>query len=194
MKYLVENIFGIFIFLIFWIALNGCEYNRNSKSDGQNTNQKDSILGFEHLKLRIDSLERRLALDSLSQENNASLLDTLGTVCVELANCYQNTPDAPVALWKATRAFRASGSFPQAIECAKALTDAYPQHDLAPSALFFNALIFNEDLENIASAEFYLDRLLDEYPTDSLAPQAKAMKGLLGLSDQELLRKIDKGK
>ena len=74
------------------------------------------------------------------------------------------------------------------------MTDAYPQHDLAPSALFFNALIFNEDLENIASAEFYLDRLLDEYPTDSLASQAKAMKGLLGLNDQELLRKIDKGK
>ncbi|MFM8317930.1 MAG: tetratricopeptide repeat protein, partial [Bacteroidota bacterium] len=173
MKYLVENIFGIFIFLIIWIALNGCEYNRNSKSDGQNTNQKDSILGFEHLKLRIDSLERRLALDSLSQENNTALLDTLGTFCVELANRYQNTPYAPVALWKAARAFRAAGSFPQAIECAKALTDAYPQHDLAPSALYYNALIFNDDLENIASAEFYLDRLLDEYPTDSLAPQAK---------------------
>jgi TolA-binding protein len=133
-----------------------------------------------------------LAKDSLAQGNHENLLDSLGTLCVELANKYQTTPYAPVALWKAARAFRAAGSYPQAIECGRALTEAFPQHDLAASALFHNALIFNEDLQNLASAEFYLDRLLEEYPTDSLASQAQAMKELLGLSEEELNRRLRK--
>ncbi len=179
--------------MILCIVLDGCENNYNSNTRLLNKNQKDSILGFERLRLRIDSLEKRLALDSLSKDNNGSLLDSLGLACVELANSYQNTPHAPVALWKAARAFRTAGSFAQAIECGRALADAFPQHNLAPSALFYNALIFNEDLENVASAEFYLDRLLDDYPVDSLASQARAMKGLLGLNDKELMNKIRKG-
>ncbi|MBM3935790.1 MAG: hypothetical protein FJ343_01415 [Sphingomonadales bacterium] len=173
--------------------IGACGQELKTSADFDHGAAKDSSLRLELLRSRIDSLERVLAKDSLAVNNNEKVLDSLGTVCVELANGYRNTAYAPVALWKAAKAFRAAGSYPQAIECGRALTDAYPQHDLAASALFHNALIFNEDLNNKASAEFYLDRLLEEYPTDSLAPQAKVMRELLGLSDEELLQKIRKG-
>ena len=176
-----------------WVlVLSSCGQSPKTTQEKNLGASADSTRYLDLLRSQIDSLERILAKDSLAQANNPGLLDSLGTVCVELANKYQTTPYAPVALWKAARAFRAAGSYPQAIECGRALTDAFPQHDLAASALFHNALIFNEDLKNTASAEFYLDRLLVEYPSDSLAPQAVAMKELLGLSDEEIWRKVRK--
>jgi TolA-binding protein len=135
-----------------------------------------------------------LARDSLEVADQDMPLNSLGLVCVDLANGYPNSGYAPVALWKASRAFRAAGSYAEAIECGRALVDAYPEHDLAASALFHNALIFNDDMNNAASARFYLERLLEEYPSDSLASQAKAMKELVGLSDKELLKKISRRK
>ena len=176
-----------------WVlVLSSCGQGAQTTPENKRGAYSDSTRQLELLRSRIDSLERVLAKDSLAQGNHENLLDSLGTLCVELANQYQSTPYAPVALWKAARAFRAAGSYPEAIECGRALTEAFPQHDLAASALFHNALIFNEDLQNLASAEFYLDRLLEEYPTDSLASQAQAMKELLGLSDEELSRKLRK--
>jgi len=186
------NICHILCCLFFAALLGACGQAPPNGDDTVRSTSPDSLQLLELLRSRIDSLERALAKDSLAIQNNTNALDSLGTVCVELANGYRETAFAPVALWKAARAFRAAGSYPQAIECGRALADAYPQHDLAASALFHNALIFNDDMKNTASAEFYLDRLLSEYPTDSLAPQATAMKSLLGLSDQDLLRRIKK--
>jgi len=176
-----------------WIlVLSSCGQGAQTTPENERRDSSDSTRQLVLIRSRIDSLERVLAKDSLAQGNHENLLDSLGTLCVELANRYQNTPYAPVALWKAARAFRAAGSYPQAIACGKALTETFPQHDLAASALFHNALIFNEDLQNTTSAAFYLDRLLEEYPTDSLASQAQAMKELLGLSEEELNRRLRK--
>lgn len=176
-----------------WVlVLSACGQMAQTAPESERGALSDSTRQLELIRSRIDSLERFLAKDSLAQGNHENLLDSLGTLCVELANKYQTTPYAPVALWKASRAFRAAGSYPQAIACGKALTETFPQHDLAASALFHNALIFNEDLQNTASAAFYLDRLLEEYPTDSLASQAQAMKELLGLSEEELNRRLRK--
>jgi tetratricopeptide (TPR) repeat protein len=173
-------------------VMGACTHGLQTGGNSGHSAEQDSIQRLDFLRSCIDSLERELAKDSLAIHHNTTLLDSLGTLCVELANGCRETAFAPVALWKAARAFRAAGSYPQAIECGRALTDAYPQHDLAASALFHNALIFNDDLNNIASAEFYLDRLLREYPSDSLAVQAAPMKSLLGISDQELLGRIRK--
>lgn len=181
---------------ICWVLIAGvigaCTQGGQTDANSGLRPEQDSIQRLELLRSRIDSLERYLAQDSLASHHHSNTLDSLGAVCVELANGFRETAFAPVALWKAARAFRAAGSFPQAIECGRALADAYPQHDLAASALFHNALIFNDDLNNVASAEFYLDQLLSEYPSDSLAAQAASMKSLLGLSDQELMRRIKK--
>lgn len=191
MKFILKKS-GLFCWGLWVLVVCSCSQGPKTKAEPDLSISSDSARYLQLLRTRIDSLERILALDSLAQKNNQSLLDSLGTVCVELANKFQATSYAPVALWKAARAFRAAGSYSLAIECGRALTEAFPQHDLASSALFHNALIFNEDLNNTASAAYYLDRLLDEYPSDSLAQQAVAMKELLGLSEEELWRKIRK--
>jgi len=182
----------LFVWGLWVLVISSCGQGTQTIPENERSASADSTRYLELLRSRIDSLERVMAKDSLAQSNHENLLDSLGTLCVELANKYQSTPYAPVALWKASRAFRAAGSYPQAIECGRALTEAFPQHDLAASALFHNALIFNEDLQNTASAAFYLDRLLEEYPADSLASQAQAMKELLGLSEEELWRRLRK--
>jgi len=150
----------------------------------------DSAQFYQGLRTRIDSLERVLAEDSLGLSGRSAPLDTLAAVCLNLATNFPRDAYAPLALWKAAQACRTMGAYQEAIACGKALAEAYPEHTLAPSALFFNALVMNDDLKVPESAAFYLDEILEKYPSDSLAEQARAMKELVGLDEQELLRRL----
>ena len=90
------------------------------------------------------------------------------------------------------RAERGLGDVEGAVQCGKALVDAYPAHPLAPVALYFNAVVLNEDGGVQEAAAFYLDRLCTEYPGDSLAKDAVLYRETLGMKQEDWNKRLRK--
>lgn len=93
-------------------------------------------------------------------------------------------------MWKAARVMRTMGNSEGAVRCGKAIADRYPAHPLAPIALYFNAVVLNEDMGVREAALFYLDRLQEEYPSDSLVRDAALYRETMGYSQEDWNKRL----
>lgn len=66
----------------------------------------------------------------------------------------------------------------------------YSDHSLAGKSLFMKAFTFDTELNDQASAKTYYDQFIKDYPKDDLADDAQFLLENLGLSEEELLNKI----
>ena len=81
-------------------------------------------------------------------------------------------PLLPEALMLKARLFRQQKEWGRAVRTAITCADQHPQNDCAPLALFEAAQIFETAIRNPAEAEAHYGRILSEYPTSSVGPDA----------------------
>ena len=167
------------LLLLALLTLSACQSGDPSSTDV--SIRSDSLVWLS----RIDSLEKVLAADSLGLSPQTEPLDSLVATCLRFAETYPQDPFAPQTLWKAARVLRTLGQAEGAVRCGKAIADAYPDHPLAPIALYFNAVVLNEDMGVREAAVFYLDRLKEEYPKDSLVRDAALYRETMGWSQED---------
>lgn len=67
------------------------------------------------------------------------------------------------------------------------LMDRAPDHDRAPMALFYKAMIVGDDLGEHETAKIYYQEFLDKYPDHPFAESAKASIELQGKSLEEIV-------
>jgi tetratricopeptide (TPR) repeat protein len=159
-------------------------------NDTAESTRNDSLALRTLLRSGIDSLEKVLSADSLGISPQTAPLDSLAATCLRFASDFPRDPYAPVALWKAAQVLRSLGDVEGAVQCGKALVDAYPAHPLAPIALYFNAVVLNEDVGVQEAAAFYLERLTNEYPGDSLAKDAALYRQTLGMKQEDWNKRL----
>jgi len=160
--------------------------------DSAESTRQDSLALRSLMRSSIDSLEKVLSADSLGISPQTAPLDSLAANCLRFASVFPRDPYAPIALWKAAQVLRSLGDVEGAVQCGKALVDAYPAHPLAPVALYFNAVVLNEDGGVQEAAAFYLDRLSEEYPGDSLAQDAAMYRQTLGMKQEDWNKRLRK--
>lgn len=170
------------------LGLGACQ--PKGPNDSAASTRNDSLALRSLLRSGIDSLEKVLSADSLGISPQTAPLDSLAATCLRFASVFPRDPYAPVALWKAAQVLRSLGDVEGAVQCGKALVDAYPAHPLAPIALYFNAVVLNEDGGVQEAAAFYLDRLSEEYPGDSLAQDATLYRQTLGMKQEDWNKRL----
>ena len=170
------------------LSLGACQ--PKGPNDTAEATRNDSLALRTILRSGIDSLEKVLSADSLGISTQTAPLDSLAATCLRFASVFPRDPFAPVALWKAAQVLRSLGDVEGAVQCGKALVDAYPTHPLAPIALYFNAVVLNEDGGVQEAAAFYLERLTNEYPGDSLAKDAALYRQTLGMKQEDWNKRL----
>jgi len=170
------------------LGLGACQ--PKGPNDTAESTRNDSLALRTLLRSGIDSLEKVLSADSLGISPQTAPLDSLAATCLRFASVFPRDPFAPVALWKAAQVLRSLGDVEGAVQCGKALVDAYPAHPLAPIALYFNAVVLNEDGGVQEAAAFYLERLTNEYPGDSLAKDAALYRQTLGMKQEDWNKRL----
>jgi len=170
------------------LGLGACQ--PKGPNETAESTRNDSLALRTLLRSGIDSLEKVLSADSLGISPQTAPLDSLAATCLRFASDFPRDPYAPVALWKAAQVLRSLGDVEAAVQCGKALVDAYPAHPLAPIALYFNAVVLNEDGGVQEAAAFYLERLTNEYPGDSLAKDAALYRQTLGMKQEDWNKRL----
>lgn len=86
-------------------------------------------------------------------------------------------------------------NFTKAIECHEKILSDYPEHPLAAKSMIIIAVTYENELKDLDKARQSYERFLKKYPDHELVPSVKGALDLLGITDEELERRIlDKNK
>ena len=102
-----------------------------------------------------------------------------------------NDPAAPTWLFHAMEVNVNLKNANKCVELCNQLLDNYPDSKWSPRSLvLLGSYVYEDQLNDTASAHKALQRVIDEYPNDSLVKDAKVLIKCLGLSDQQKLAVI----
>lgn len=110
---------------------------------------------------------------------------------VAFARQYPQDSLTPQMLFRAADVSRSVGEFGKAIQLWGQVWRHYPQHRLAPDALFLQAFTFDNDLEAKEEAKAYYQKVMEHYPDHPLAMQAGQLIQVLDKSLNELVRQFE---
>lgn len=145
---------------------------------------------------KIQDLEKKADQNRESASMGAVRLDTallsqLGQAYLDWADHYPSAPETPEFLFRAGELYSNElQRFDKAIEVFKRDYQDYPQHKTAANALFFIGYLYNNSLHDLAKAEQYYREFLEKYPGHNMAKHAQFELESLGMSPDELFKKI----
>ena len=97
-----------------------------------------------------------------------------------------------VFLFNAAELLREVGSTPDALELYAWIYNFFPTYSKASSALFMSAFTIDQTLKKPQEAKELYQLMIDKYPDDELADDAKFMLENMGKNNSELLKQINK--
>lgn len=145
----------------------------------------------ESLEQQVDSVEQLLfsyEAGSLASNQAASKIVKLYN---QLATDYPDDPKAAEYLFKAGEISMSINMDFDAIGYFQRLERDYPKYDKAPHALFFQAFIWDNKLNDDGKAEFLYKQFLEKYPTHEMAKDAQFSLDNLGKSDEDLIKEFE---
>lgn len=145
----------------------------------------------ETLLKQVDSIEQLLfsyEAGSLASNQAASKIVKLYN---QLATEYPNDPNAPEYLFKAGEVSMGINMDFDALGYFQRLERDYPKFDKAPHALFLQAFIWDNKLNDDGKAEFLYKQFLEKYPMHEMAKDAQFSLENLGKSDEELIKEFE---
>lgn len=158
------------------------------KNETKNIEIADSKEALEH---QIDSIERLLysyEAGSLASNQAAAKIVKLYN---QLATDFPDDPKAPEYLFKAGEVSMGINMDFDAIGYFQRLERDYPKFDKAPHALFLQAFIWDNKLNDDGKAEFIYKQFLEKYPMHEMAKDAQFSLDNLGKSDEELIKEFE---
>lgn len=111
-----------------------------------------------------------LRLELKSEQNDKKIMENM----FKIANLYYSLKD-----------------FDKAIDVCENIVKAYPNGEIAPQAIFFEAVIYQFDKKMYGKANMLYDKLIAQYPTSMQAQEAGKMIDNLGLTEDELIKKFE---
>lgn len=156
---------------------------------------KNGKLSREEAKARyisiIDSLEAK-AYAKKDEPINSALGFSLVKFYSEFADHYSDDPKCPDYLFKAGDISSNLNAARPAIEYYKKITDKYPQYSRASLALFLQAFIYENQLNDTASAGKIYREVLVKFPGTQVAKDAEASLIHLGKTPEQLIEEFEK--
>lgn len=145
----------------------------------------------ENLLRQVDSIEKllfSLEAGSLVSNQAASKIVKLYN---QLATDFPDDPKAPDYLFKAGEVSMGINMNFDALGYFQRLERDYPKHPKASHALFLQAFIWDNKLNDDGKAEFLYKQFLEKYPMHEMAKDAQFSLEHLGKSDEDLIKEFE---
>ncbi|MCK5169148.1 MAG: tetratricopeptide repeat protein [Bacteroidales bacterium] len=138
----------------------------------------------------IQSLESELIADSISIINQKKAKQLIDLYNIYSSN-YKTDSLAPEYLFKAGELAMNLNYSTQAIVYLNRFEKDFNSHDKMPYCIFFQAFIYENQLNNLEKAEQYYQRFIDKYPNHELADDAATSIKHLGKSLEEIIQSFE---
>lgn len=102
-----------------------------------------------------------------------------------------NFPDdtmAPVCLFDAANISMSLNQYQRAINLYDTISTKYPTFKRSADCIFIRGFIYDDKLKDTAKARAMYQMVIDKYPHDSIASQARAAIAILGKSYDEIIK------
>lgn len=148
--------------------------------------------GETEKKLTVDDL--KAAEKTLMDENwtmNMEVAPQVAETYCKFVEQNPNDPTAPTWLFHAMEINVNLKNTDKSVELCNQLLDRYPESSWSPKSLMLlGSYVYEDQLNDTAAAHKAYQRLIDEYPNESLVNDAKVLIKCLGLTDEEKLEMV----
>ena len=108
----------------------------------------------------------------------------------DFVKSFPKDTESPILLYKAAEIARAIGDARSAVQHFGKMHREYPEHSNAPTALFLQAFLFENSLEDRAEAKKYYNHFTDKYPDHQLNKQVKQLLEIIDKSPEEMVKEF----
>ncbi len=137
------------------------------------------IKAYEDTMHKSKELNKAIALKAIQAYTNYFNAFPKDSVCAEY-------------LFKAAEIADNSGDYINAIKLYNSCYENFPKFPLHIEALYFQGLIYADKLKDYPKAKERFEKLIWAYPKSDLAEQSKATMLMMGKSDEELIKELEK--
>ncbi len=114
------------------------------------------------------------------------------TAYLEFASKYPDDELAPEFIFKAGQRCNVTGEHQKAIELFKQVIEKYPKHKIAEEALFLQAYVYENSLQDYVHAKATYAKFIELYPNSELAEDAKLSMQNLGKTPEQIFEEFEK--
>lgn len=144
---------------------------------------------------QILELEKKLSPDSLDTgwvQINPINIQNVIQAYNDFANKYPDDTLSAVFLFKSSELLMGLQKYNEAIKYLDKICKEHPNSPKAPSALFFQAFIYENNLNNIEQARQLYTLFIEKYPNHELVESARFSLKNLGKSNEEIIKEFEK--
>jgi len=174
------------------ILLNSCSDAKEETTKEEATPTTE--ISTDEVTVKIDALKKlNEELIQATPSATKSKAKELYNLAYEFANAYPDHEKTPSVLELAAKSSEAMGNYSEAVNILHKLINEFPETDETPKYMLTKAMVIEDRLKNVAGAkECYLE-LIERFPDNQLAVDAKVyMENFLGKSQEEQFEFLDK--
>ncbi|MFN5544793.1 MAG: tetratricopeptide repeat protein [Bacteroidota bacterium] len=136
------------------------------------------------------SLEQIKLLESNDTIFSPQAIEQIKKAYLDFASKYPDDELAPEFIFKAAQRCNVIAQHQQALELFQSIIDKYPQSRVSEEALFLQAYIYENSLQNLGKAKEVYNTFILKYPSSELAEDAKMAIENLGKSPEQVLEDL----
>ncbi len=168
----------------YWLLAMGF----SSCGGGGNKNAASSTMSKEACIDSIRSIESKL---KTLKTPDAYAFNRAITAYTRFASNFPDDTMAPSSLFNAAGIAMSLSQYQRAVNLYDTITTKYPTFRKAADCTFIRGFIYDDKLKDTAKARAMYQQVIDKYPHDSLAGQARAAIAILGKSYDEIIKQFE---
>jgi outer membrane protein assembly factor BamD (BamD/ComL family) len=158
-------------------------------SCGNGEKTEDGKMTKEKMEANIDTMEAKL---HAKPEMDLSTASATVALYADYANNFPDDPKTADYLFKAGEISSSMRQGKQAIGFFNTVYTKYPKYEKAPYSLFLQGFIYESQLNDTTKAKEIYKQVIEKYPNERIAEDAKASIDNMGKSPEELIREFEK--
>lgn len=139
----------------------------------------------------IDSIKTIEAKLKTIQTPDANTYNRAITIYTRFANNFPDDTMAPGCLFDAANISMSLNQYQRAINFYDTISTKYPTFKRLADCYFIRGFIYDDKLKDTAKARAFYQMVIDKYPHDSIASQARAAIAILGKSYDEIIKEFE---
>jgi TolA-binding protein len=177
--------------LITLLIMAACQGGGSAEEETVENAVKSNKEGHRILLAKIDSLEQIVYTDSfdVSKKSTSELMQAYLTFTEKYVGDRER---APKYLYKAAALSRAVNLPVKAIKLYDRILTDYPSYERAAEVAFLAAFTYDEDMQKPELAKEAYQEVIDKFPENKWAQQARDRLATIDLSDEELIDRFMK--
>ncbi len=178
---------SIVVFALLSVFLSSC--GDTGKNETAAKSEVEKVYTEESMQGEITELEKEEM--AAKPEMKAPLRERLIGFYLSYADLFPEDSLAPEMIFKAGNQAVNGEEFKKAIGYYQRVVDNYPGYLKRPEAMYMIGFVYDAHLNEKGNAKMAWEKLIAAYPDHILSEQAQQSIEVLGMSDEELIRKFE---